>query len=40
MYLLENPVLQRELQVNLRMTKGFILLFVYLCLLGGVVVLA
>jgi ABC-type transport system involved in multi-copper enzyme maturation permease subunit len=40
MYLLENPVLQRELQVNLRMTKGFVLLFVYLCLLGGVVVLA
>ncbi len=40
MYLTENPVLQRELLVNLRMTRAFVLLFVYLALLGGVVYLA
>lgn len=40
MYVFENPVLQRELQVNLRMARGFILLFLYLSLLGGVVVIA
>ncbi len=37
MYLLENPVLQRELLVNLRMKRAFVLLFFYLALLGGVV---
>jgi ABC-type transport system involved in multi-copper enzyme maturation permease subunit len=40
MYLFENPVLQRELLVNLRMTRAFVLLLVYLGLLGGVVFLA
>ncbi len=40
MYLLENPVLQRELLVNLRKTSAFVLLFAYLALLGGVVYLA
>ncbi len=40
MYLFENPVLQRELLVNLRMTRAFVLLGVYLALLGGVVFLA
>jgi len=40
MYLFENPVLQRELLVNLRMTRAFVLLFLYLALLGLVVVLA
>ena len=40
MYLLENPVLQRELLVNLRMTRAFVLLFVYLGLLGVVVFFA
>ncbi|MFP6692716.1 MAG: ABC transporter permease subunit [Pirellulales bacterium] len=40
MFLLENPVLQRELLANLRMNRGFILLLVYLTLLGGVVWLA
>ena len=34
MYLLENPVLQRELLVNLRMTRGFVLLFLYQALLA------
>ena len=34
MYLLENPVLQRELLVNLRMTRAFVLLFAYVALLG------
>ncbi len=34
MYLLENPVLQRELLVNLRMIRAFILQGVYLLLLG------
>jgi len=28
MYLLDNPVLQRELLVNLRMVRAFVLLFV------------
>lgn len=40
MYLFENPVLQRELLVNLRMRRAFVLLAVYLTLLGGVVYLA
>ena len=34
MYLFENPVLQRELVTNLRMTKGFVLLAAYVALLG------
>ncbi len=37
MYLLENPVLQRELLVNLRMRRGFLLLFGYVALLGALV---
>src|SRR5437667_22154 len=37
MYLLENPVLQRELLVNLRMRRAFVLLFAYVALLGAVV---
>jgi len=37
MYLLDNPVLQRELLVNLRMTRAFVLLFAYVALLGAVV---
>jgi ABC-type transport system involved in multi-copper enzyme maturation permease subunit len=37
MYFRENPVLQRELVVNLRMTRGFLLLFAYITLLGGLV---
>ncbi|MGB6043027.1 MAG: ABC transporter permease subunit [Pirellulales bacterium] len=37
MYLFDNPVLQRELLVNLRMHRAFLLLFAYLALLGGVV---
>lgn len=40
MYLLENPVLQRELLVNLRTWRAFLLLFVYNALLGTVVLLA
>ena len=40
MYLLENPVLQRELLVNLRTARAFVLLFAYNALLGLVVVLA
>ncbi len=40
MYLLDNPVLQRELLVNLRMSRAFVLLFCYLALLGLVVWLA
>jgi ABC-type transport system involved in multi-copper enzyme maturation permease subunit len=40
MYLFENPVLQRELLVNLRMTRAFVLLFFYLAALGLVVLLA
>lgn len=34
MYIFENPVLQRELIVNLRMTRGFLLLFAYIAGLG------
>jgi ABC-type transport system involved in multi-copper enzyme maturation permease subunit len=34
MYFRENPVLQRELVVNLRMARGFLLLFAYVALLG------
>ena len=37
MYLFENPVLQRELLVNLRMKRAFVLLFVYVAMLGVVV---
>ncbi len=37
MYLLENTVLQRELIVNLRMGRAFVLLFVYVGSLGAVV---
>ena len=37
MLLFENPVLQRELLVNLRMLRAFILLFAYIALLGLVV---
>jgi len=40
MYVLENPVLQRELLVNLRMARGFILLFFYQALLAVVVYFA
>lgn len=40
MYVLENPVMQRELLVNLRMARGFILLLVYQGLLGVVVYFA
>jgi ABC-type transport system involved in multi-copper enzyme maturation permease subunit len=40
MYLVENPVLQRELVVNLRMTRAFVLLAFYLAMLGVVVLLA
>jgi ABC-type transport system involved in multi-copper enzyme maturation permease subunit len=40
MYVVENPVLQRELLTNLRMTRAFVLLFVYVALLGLVVYLA
>ncbi|HYW81304.1 MAG TPA: ABC transporter permease subunit [Thermoguttaceae bacterium] len=40
MYLLENPVLQRELLVNLRMLRAFVLLFLYVALLGVLVFVA
>ena len=40
MYLPENPVLQRELVTNLRMTRAFVLLLFYIALLGGIVYLA
>jgi len=40
MYLLDNPVLQRELLVNLRMNRAFVLLFAYIALLGVVVATA
>ena len=40
MYCLENPVLQRELLVNLRMLRAFVLLFAYVALLGLVVYVA
>src|SRR3954449_1268868 len=40
MYVRENPVLQRELLTNLRMSRAFVLLFIYVALLGVVVYLA
>ncbi len=40
MYLIENPVLQRELLVNLRTPRSFILLFLYQGLLATVVFFA
>src|SRR4051812_10070085 len=40
MYVRENPVLQRELLTNQRMARAFVLLFVYIALLGFVVYLA
>ena len=40
MYLLENPVLQRELLVNLRMKRGFVLMLVYQALLSVIVYVA
>ena len=40
MYLFENPVLQRELLVNLRMHRAFILLLLYQVLLAAVVYFA
>ena len=40
MYLLENPVLQRELLVNLRTRRAFLLLAVYQILLAAVVLVA
>jgi ABC-type transport system involved in multi-copper enzyme maturation permease subunit len=40
MYLFDNPVLQRELLVNLRMSRAFLLLFVYQALLATVVYFA
>ena len=40
MYLVENPVLQRELLVNLRMIRSFILLLIYQALLAAVVFFA
>ena len=40
MYLTENPVLQRELLVNLRTGRAFLLLAIYQILLAGVVLLA
>ncbi len=40
MYLVENPVLQRELLVNLRMGRAFILLLFYLGMLGLVLLMA
>ncbi len=40
MYLLENPVMQRELVVNLRMKRAFVLLLVYQVVLAAVVFFA
>jgi ABC-type transport system involved in multi-copper enzyme maturation permease subunit len=40
MFVVENPVLQRELLVNLRMGRAFVLLFLYQALLGVVVYFA
>ncbi|MBM4004880.1 MAG: ABC transporter permease [Planctomycetes bacterium] len=40
MYILENPVLQRELLVNLRMARAFVLLLLYQALLAVVVYFA
>ena len=39
MYLFDNPVLQRELLVNLRMHRAFLLLVFYLAALGADVVI-
>jgi ABC-type transport system involved in multi-copper enzyme maturation permease subunit len=40
MYLVENPVLQRELLVNLRTTRAFVLLLVYQMILAALVYFA
>lgn len=40
MYLIENPVLQRELLVNLRMKRAFVLLFCYNLFLGAMIYFA
>lgn len=40
MYLIENPVLQRELLVNLRMKRAFVLLLFYNAVLGAMVYFA
>ena len=40
MYLIENPVLQRELLVNLRTSRSFVLLLVYQVILAAVVYFA
>ncbi len=40
MYLVENPVLQRELLVNLRTTRSFVLLLIYQLVLAAVVYFA
>ena len=40
MYVLENPVLQRELLVNLRTNRAFLLLAIYQLLLAAVVLVA
>lgn len=40
MYLADNPVLQRELLVNLRMNRAFVLLLIYQVLLAAVVYFA
>ena len=40
MYVLENPVMQRELLVNLRMGRAFVLLLLYQALLAAVVYFA
>ena len=40
MYVFENPVLQRELLVNLRTNRAFLLLAVYQLLLAAVVLVA
>ncbi len=40
MYLLENPVLQRELLVNLRKGRSFVLLAIYQIMLAAVVLIA
>ncbi|MBI3462304.1 MAG: ABC transporter permease subunit [Planctomycetes bacterium] len=37
MFLFENPVLQRELLVNLRMKRAFVLQFLYVAVLGAIV---
>jgi hypothetical protein len=40
MFFGDNPVMQRELLVNLRMGRAFLLLFLYQLLLGAVVLIA